>query len=163
MIQLWNMRSLWFFLFAFVCLFTGSTLALLTELWLKSSHPHIIQINSITLTPAKNGGYVMRVHAEAKSPADTCLRFSQHALYRDHTNGIAQNPWLLRDYIPLTMGVNGVSFGTISDFTVTLFIPPDIPFGKWNYVNRSTYWCTVFPGFTKFDESVTPPYEIELG
>src|SRR3954466_16220384 len=104
MIQLWNMRSLWFFLFAFVCLFTGSTLALLTELWLKSSHPHIIQINRITLTPAKNGGYVMRVQAEAKSPADTCLRFSQHALCRDHTNGIAQNPCFFPDCILRSRG-----------------------------------------------------------
>lgn len=140
--------------------------AFLIELWWRSSDPHLIQVYSAEVSPVRgDGGYSLLVTA-AGPPARDCLRFTQHALYRDQkdipSEVVAHVPWLQRNYVPLAAAVNGVGFNSVRDFTVQLYIPPSIPPGKWNYVIRSVYWCTVFPGFTKFIESTNVPVVIDL-
>lgn len=149
-----------------IWLTVGCGCAILVELWWRSSDPHLIQVYTADVSPVPgDGGYRLLVTA-AGPPAKDCLRFTQHALYRDQrdlpSEVVVNKPWLERNYVPLAAAVNGTGFNSVRDFTVTLYIPPSIPAGKWNYVVRSVYWCTVFPGFTKFTESTNVPVVINL-
>lgn len=144
----------------------GASASLLTELWWRTSDPHLIQIYSAVVSSvAGDNGHRLIVTAEGP-PAKDCLRFTQHALYRDlrgsQVKMLNGEPIVNRDYVPLAAAVNGPAFGSVKDFTVNLYIPPSTDPGKWNYVARSVYWCTVFPGFTKSKESTNVPVSINL-
>lgn len=156
----------WTFLVAFLWLVVGAGLSTVVELWWKASDPHMMNIHSVSVSPVEgDNGYRLVITAEGP-PAKDCLRFTQHALYRDmrgtETEVIHNETWARRDYIPLAAAVNGPRFGSVRDFTVTLYVPPTIEPGKWNYVARSVYWCTVFPGFTKSTESTNVPFPVEF-
>lgn len=146
-------------------LVAGCVLALAAELYRQSVKPNIVQVHSVAISDLPGGDHIILVTSSGP-PAKACIRFTQHLLYRDHTqldvDEIHTSPWLLRDYVPLAMALNGNGFNSVTDFTVTLYVPPNVPSGYWNYVNRSVYICNVFPGFTQFVESSSRPFLIAL-
>lgn len=146
-------------------LVVGCALALAAELYWQSVKPNIVQVHSVDISDLPGGDHVILVTSSGP-PAKACIRFTQHLLYRDQTDLDADllhmAPWLLRDYVPLAMALNGNGFNSVTDFTVTLYVPPNVPPGYWNYVNRSVYICNVFPGFSRFVESSSRPFRIAL-
>lgn len=157
----------WTLVVAFLWMLVGAGLSTMVELWWRTANPHEIHIHSAVVSPVpgEGNGYRLQVTADGP-PAKDCLRFTQHALYRDYDvrdiQTIQNEKWARRTYVPLAAAVNGPRFGSVRDFSVTLYIPPSTESGKWNYVARSVYWCTVFPGFTKSSESTNSPVPIEI-
>jgi len=156
----------WMIVLGLMWLMVGAGAAFLIQLWWKSADPHLIKIYSASVYPVPGDhGHRLVITAEGP-PAKDCLRFTQHALYRDKSDAptkiINREIWAQREYVPLAAAVNGPAFGSVRDFTVTLYIPPSTEPGDWNYVARSVYWCTVFPGLTKSQESTNVPVVINL-
>lgn len=153
-----SLRSPWALLFSLVSLAAGCALALAAELWWMANQPNIIEVHSVDIIDQVDGGHTLLVDSSGP-PAQDCLRFSQHVIYRDRTSSVDGSK---RDYVPLAMAVNGTGFSSVADFTVMLFVAPEVPAGDWLYVNRSVYACTVFPGFVKFTESASKPFIVTL-
>lgn len=161
-----RLYSAWFWLIASVSIFCGCGLALLSELWWQSSTPNVMEVHSLAITDLPGGDHIIIVKISGP-PAKDCARFTQHLIYRDNqperpADEFHNRPWYQRDYVPLAMAVNGIGFSSVGDFSVTLQVPPGVPGGRWNYVSRSLYICTVFPGFARLVESASRPYQIDL-
>lgn len=143
----------------------GCFLALMADLWWKTFQPVLMTVENIEVTDMPEGDRVMLVTSSGP-PSKDCIRFTQHLIYRDEDvrppDSKHPQSWILRDYVPLGMAVNGIGFSSVSDFRVTLYVPPRVDRGVWNYVSRSIYMCTVFPGFARFSESASRPYQIHL-
>lgn len=155
---------------AAVAALLGCGLALSAELWWESSNPTIIHVSIIDVDPLPdNNGHTLTVHATGP-PAKNCLRFTQHLLFYDEENqhlsvelteaNRLDKP--VRHYAPLGMAMNGLGFTSVPVFSATLFVPPNVPSGRWVYQARSAYLCTVFPGFVQITPSVSPPVEVDL-
>lgn len=143
----------------------GAFFSLLGELWWKTYQPILMVVHSIDVTDLPAGDRVMLVTSSGP-PAKDCIRFTQHLIYRDGEprppDADHKEQWILRDYTPLAMAMNGLGFSSVADFRVRLYVPPEVGNGMWIYQSRSLYLCTVFPGLARFSQSASKPYQIEL-
>lgn len=124
------------------------------QLWWTSAKPSPVLVQSIDVHVEPNGNRVLEVGSSGP-PSRDCLRLTQHLLYRIKTDGVV-------DYVPLGMAVNGMGFGSRPNFKVTLEVPEFVAIGTWDYVNRSVYFCSVFPGFTKITQVVSANTPVDL-
>lgn len=128
-------------------------LTIYAQLWASSGKPSPIVVHSIKNERQANGSHLLIVTASGP-PSQGCLRLTQHLLLRQENDR--------RNYVPLGAAVNGMGFSTAEDFEVTLEIPASIPTGEWQYVNRSVYFCTVFPGLASVTRAISAETMINL-
>lgn len=143
-----------------LCLFIAMIVAvscvstIYAQILTSSGRPTPIVVHSIVNERQINGSHLLMVAASGP-PTQNCLRLTQHLLLRQEDDG-------RRNYVPLGAAVNGMGFSTAEDFEVTLEIPASIPKGKWQYVNRSVYFCTVFPGLARVTRAISAEKTIML-
>lgn len=137
----------------------GCMVMFVAAAWWQTTKPFPVQVVSITVTKSTNATWGIEV-ASVGPPATDCIRLTQHVIYRDRLPPSDSKP--TRDYIPLGMALNGSAFGSVPDFNVLLEAPANTPRGKWNYVNRSAYFCSIFPGLSKQSEAISMVHTIDL-
>lgn len=123
------------------------------QIWANSGRPTPIVVHDIKIEKQPNGSHLLMVTASGP-PSQNCLRLTQHLLLRQEAG--------IRNYVPLGAAVNGMGFSTAEDFEVTLEIPAAIPGGRWQYVNRSVYFCVTVPGLVTVTRSISAEQIINL-
>lgn len=137
----------------------GGGIALITQVWWESISPNPIVIKHVDIRTLRDNGYELSVYTFVPI-APACLRFTQHILYQDRTDG--------RAYIPLGSGMSGSGFFRRSDaredaITLLKVHPGQVDEGGvWQYVMRVTYQCSAFPGLTRFTEWESRPVTVRF-
>ncbi len=148
--------SRWGVVFAGISLVLGCVATLGLQLWF-SAKPTLIRVNLVQVEAGPNGSRLLDVQLTGPA-AHSCLRQSQHLVYQDPS---PDNKWTMRHYVPLGSALNGTTFSEpIPDFNVLLDVTA-LPPGKWWYVDRSAYFCTVWP-FVSISESNTQPVMVRI-
>lgn len=139
----------------FIVMFgVGAVFMVVMQLWWTSAKPSPVNVHSISQVKEPNGNRILEV-ASRGPPSPDCLRVTQHLIYRLNSKDVVE-------YVPLGMAMNGINFGSRPEFVVTLEVPEFVPAALWKYVNRSTYFCSVFPGFTKITQVVSAEVPVDL-
>lgn len=139
------------------------------QVWANSGKPKPIVVHHIKLEKQPNNSHLLIVTASGP-PTQDCLRLTQHLLIRqavsvvirEDNNLLVHENKKLRNYVPLGAAVNGMGFSTDEDFDVTLEIPAAIPGGRWEYVNRSVYFCVTPPGLVTVTQAKSAEQMITL-
>lgn len=133
----------------------GVSSTLLAEEWWIATQPHKVIIKSInvkTVPNFKNSKW-LNVYLIG-APARGCVRLTQHLIYREKDT--------IRQYIPLGSALSGLNYSSsYNEIEVSLELPPGIE-GEWNYVNRSLFHCTIWPGLLKMVQEETPPTKVMI-
>lgn len=137
---------------------TGAVCMSVIQYWWTGSKPLPVVVQSIKQSVQQNGNRILEVDARGPTTRD-CLRVTQHVIYIFY---IAEDGVEKTSYVPLGVALSGMGFGSRPDFKVTLEVPEHVAPGKWNYVNRSVYFCSIFPGFTKITQVVSANTPIDL-
>lgn len=137
--------------------FLGVVFMTMMQYWWINATPLPVIVKSITQSLESNGNRILEVESSGPASRD-CLRLTQHVLY----NLYSFNGEVRVSYVPLGMAVSGLGFGSKPDFKVTLEVPEHVRSGTWNYVNRSVYFCSIFPGFTKITQIVSENTPVDL-
>lgn len=154
----WAKRSRWGVLWAIAALMAGSGATVGVQMWTESAKPHIVKVNSVKIEGGLTTGRWLNVQLTAPA-ANGCLRLSQHLMYQDPS---PNNRWKMRHYLPLGTALNGMSYSSvIADFNVLLDLPAGLPPGDWFYVDRSAYFCSVWP-FHHILQSQTDPVLVHV-
>ena len=152
-------------IFGLLGLFLGAgTVVGLEKLMLYHS-PDTVVVKNLELVPVTNHPDLHWMTVELYSPySKGCeLRQSFHDLHIKKKNADRSGK-PQRDYYPLVTAMGSLNFpDSPSHFTVYLEIPAGIPSGRWYYIDRSVYWCIIWPGLVKLHTTQTAPWPIDLG
>ena len=140
-------------LLAFVFGVGGAQLA---QVWWDRYLPKPVEVKDVQVYQLPDHGYALRVELYVPQTR-SCLRVSQHLIYRDKTPGIPQ------ELIPLASGLGDQHFQQLTPDTVTwLKVHPFTANGHWSYMLRFAYICTGFLGLTRVSEWQSNSYGVNL-
>jgi hypothetical protein len=126
--------------------------------------PSIIEIKAVTIRPVVGVTGARWIDVYFKAPESrNCLRWTQHLLYKNNHDADKLTPGdrLTRIYIPLGSALSGGTFPvSTGELEASMRLPYGIPLGEWQYVNRTAYVCTIWPGFTRVIEAETAPQTV---
>lgn len=143
------------FVAMFLC---GIIFMVAMQYWWTSAKPLPVVVKSIVQSTQQNGNRILEVESSGPATRD-CLRVTQHLLYNFYNTKDGSER---TSYVPLGVALSGMGYGSRPEFKVTLEVPEHVIPGKWNYVNRSVYFCSIFPGFTKITQVVSENTAVDL-
>lgn len=140
----------------------GIIVTLGLELWWESGSSVINEPLSMSVAKMPDGTHRIRIITKAPA-ARTCLRVTQHILYRDlPTHEAPGAGFPRRVYVPMASTFTGLGFGGVPDYIVELTIPEWTEKIVWQFSTRSIYVCSVFPGISSVLKFATHPQTIDL-
>lgn len=143
-----------------LALCAGAVFTTIVELWWQGEQPRPTDISSVSVHRTEGGIRFLRVANRAPSK-ESCLRITEHLLYRDDEM-LAAGGLAPRVYVPLSNTIVGLGFRGVTDYTVELAIPDGTAPVEWQFVTRSIYMCNLFPGLTSILRFATKPYPVDL-